>query len=93
MIGDPSERNKTRPQLTLEEAKANAESYIEQSKVILDVKTLKVLFNSTWLNKMNFSDVINMSSKYTVARMIERDDLQNVLNLRYLFQCMSFCTH
>ena len=74
MIGDPSERNKTRPQLTLEEAKTNAESYIEQSKVILDVKTLKVLFNSTWLNKMNFSDVINMSSKYTVARMIERDD-------------------
>ena len=76
MIGDPSERNKTRPQLTLEEAKANAESYIEQSKVILDVKTLKVLFNSTWLNKMNFSDVINMSSKYTVARMIERDDFK-----------------
>ena len=74
MIGDPSDRNKTRPQLTLEEAKANAESYIEQSKVILDVKTLKVLFNSTWLNKMNFSDVIKMSSKYTVARMIERDD-------------------
>ena len=74
MIGDPSDRNKTRPQLTLEEAKANAESYIEQSKVILDVNTLKVLFNSTWLNKMNFSDVINMSSKYTVARMIERDD-------------------
>ena len=74
MIGDPSDRNKTRPQLTLEEAKANAESYIEQSKVVLDVKTLKVLFNSTWLNKMNFSDVINMSSKYTVARMIERDD-------------------
>jgi len=74
MIGDPSERNKTRPQLTLEEAKTNAESYIEQSKVILDVKTLKVLFNSTWLNRMNFSDVIKMSSKYTVARMIERDD-------------------
>ena len=76
MIGDPSERNKTRPQLTLEEAKANAESYIEQSKVILDVKTIKVLFNSTWLNKMNFSDVIKMSSKYTVARMIERDDFK-----------------
>ena len=74
MIGDPSERNKTRPQLTLEEAKANAESYIEQSKVILDVKTLKVIFNSTWLNKMNFEDVIKMTSKYTVARMIERDD-------------------
>ena len=74
MIGDPSERNKTRPQLTLEEAKVNAESYIEQSKVLLDVNNLKVRFNSTWLNKMNFEDVIKLSSKYTVARMIERDD-------------------
>ena len=74
MIGDPSERNKTRPQLTLEEAKVNAESYIEQSKVLLDVNNLKVIFNSTWLNKMNFQDVIKLSSKYTVARMIERDD-------------------
>ena len=74
MIGDPSERNKTRPQLTLEEAKVNAESYIEQSKVLLDVKSLKILFNSTWLNKMNFEEVIKLSSKYTVARMIERDD-------------------
>ena len=74
MIGDPSERNKTRPQLTLEEAKVNAESYIEQSKVLLDVKSLKVIFNSTWLNKMKFEDVIKLSSKYTVARMIERDD-------------------
>ncbi len=74
MIGDPSERNKTRPQLTLEEAKVNAKSYIEQSKVLLDVKKLKVIFNSTWLNKMNFEDVIKLSSKYTVARMIERDD-------------------
>ena len=74
MIGDPSERNKTRPQLSLEEAKDNAESYIEQSKVILDVNNLKVIFNSTWLNKMNFQDVIKLSSKYTVARMIERDD-------------------
>ena len=74
MIGDPSERNKTRPQLTLEEAKVNAESYIKQSKVLLDVNNLKVIFNSTWLNKMNFEDVINLSSKYTVARMIERDD-------------------
>ena len=74
MIGDPSERNKTRPQLTLEEAKVNAKSYIEQSKVLLDVKRLKVIFNSTCLNKMNFEDVIKLSSKYTVARMIERDD-------------------
>tara|TARA_Y100000816_G_scaffold235437_1_gene181139 strand:- start:36 stop:1247 length:1212 start_codon:yes stop_codon:yes gene_type:complete len=74
MIGDPSERNKTRPQLTLEEAKVNADSYIKQSKVLLNVNSLKVIFNSTWLNKMNFEDVIKLSSKYTVARMIERDD-------------------
>tara|TARA_Y100000817_G_scaffold155919_1_gene121883 strand:+ start:480 stop:1691 length:1212 start_codon:yes stop_codon:yes gene_type:complete len=74
MIGDPSERNKTRPQLTIDEAKSNAESYIEQSKAILNIESLKVLFNSTWLNKMNFQDVIEMSSKYTVARMVERGD-------------------
>ena len=74
MIGDPSERNKTRPQLSLEEAKVNAKTYIEQAKVILDINNLKILYNSTWLNKMNFTDVIEMSSKYTVARMIERDD-------------------
>lgn len=74
MIGDPSGQNKTRPTLTLKEAKENAESYINQSNVILDVKKIKILYNSTWLNKMYFSDVINLASKYTVARMLERDD-------------------
>ena len=74
MIGDPSGRNKTRPQLTLEEAKANAESYIEQAGHILNIETLKIVFNSTWLNAMRFSDVIRLSSHYTVARMLERDD-------------------
>jgi len=74
MIGDPSGRNKTRPQLTLEETKANAESYIEQAGRILDLDKLKIVFNSDWLNKMNFSDVIKLSSHYTVARMLERDD-------------------
>ena len=74
MIGDPSGRNKTRPQLTLEEAKANAESFIEQAGQILDVKTLRIAYNSTWLNAMVFSDVIRLTSHYTVARMLERDD-------------------
>ena len=74
MIGDPSGRNKTRPQLTLEEAKANAESYIKKAGHILNIKTLKIVFNSTWLNAMRFSDVIRLSSHYTVARMLERDD-------------------
>lgn len=74
MIGDPSGRNKTRPQLTLEDVKKNAQTYIEQAKVILDVNKLKVVYNSTWLDVMKFSDVIKLASKYTVARMLERDD-------------------
>jgi tyrosyl-tRNA synthetase len=76
MIGDPSGRNKTRPQLTLEETKVNAESYIDQAKVILDIDSLKICYNSEWLNAMNFSDVVNIASKYTVARMMERDDFK-----------------
>jgi len=74
MIGDPSQRNKTRPQLTLEETKANAESYIEQAGQVLNIDTLKIVYNSTWLDAMHFSDVIRLSSHYTVARMLERDD-------------------
>ena len=74
MIGDPSGRNKTRPQLTLEEAMDNAQSYIDQASQVLDKEKLKIVYNSHWLNKMNFSDVINLSSHYTVARMLERDD-------------------
>ena len=74
MIGDPSQRNKTRPQLTLEETKANAESYIEQAGQVLNIDSLKIVYNSTWLDAMHFSDVIRLSSHYTVARMLERDD-------------------
>ena len=74
MIGDPSGRNKTRPPLTLNEAKENAKTYVEQSNVILDIKRLKIHYNSNWLNKLNFNDVVSLSSKYTVARMLERDD-------------------
>ena len=74
MIGDPSGRNKTRPQLTLDDAKENAKSYVDQAKVILDVKTLIIRYNSEWLNKMNFNDVVKLASSFTVARMLERDD-------------------
>ena len=55
MIGDPSGRNKTRPQLSLDEARKNAESYVDQAKVILDINTLIIKYNSDWLNKMNFN--------------------------------------
>ena len=74
MIGDPSGRNKTRPQLTLKEARSNAESYVEQAKVVLDMKTVKTKYNSDWLSKMNFNDVVKLASSYTVSRMLERDD-------------------
>jgi len=74
MIGDPSGRNVTRPALTLEEARANGKSYFEQASKILHKEKTKIVYNSEWLSKMSFEDVIKLSSKYTVARMLERDD-------------------
>ena len=74
MIGDPSGRNKTRPQLTLKEARSNAETYVNQAKVILDMDNAIVKYNSDWLSKMDFNDVVRLASSYTVARMLERDD-------------------
>ena len=74
MIGDPTGKNKTRPQLTEEQAKENAATYIDQASLILDISKLNIANNSSWLNKLNFSDLINLSSKYSVARMLERDD-------------------
>jgi tyrosyl-tRNA synthetase len=74
MIGDPSGRNATRPPLTFDEAQENAKSYWDQARKILDPEKTKIVHNSEWLQKMNFEDVIKLASKYTVARMLERDD-------------------
>ena len=74
MIGDPTGRNKTRPSLTLEETKANARSYFDQAGVILDKDRLEIRYNSEWLNPMSFQDIIALAARYTVARMLERDD-------------------
>lgn len=74
MIGDPSGRNATRPPLTFEETCRNGESYFQQASKILDAQKTKIVYNSAWLGKMTFEDVIKLASKYTVARMIERDD-------------------
>jgi tyrosyl-tRNA synthetase len=74
MIGDPSGRNSSRPPLSFEEARANGQSYFEQASKILDREKTKIVHNSEWLGKMTFEDVIKLSSKYTVARMLERDD-------------------
>jgi tyrosyl-tRNA synthetase len=74
MIGDPSGRNATRPALTLEATRINGNSYFEQASKILHKQKTKIVYNSEWLGKMSFEDVIKLASKYTVARMIERDD-------------------
>lgn len=77
MIGDPSGRNKTRPPLSLEETRRNGQTYLAQATKILSTKKIQMLYNSEWLAKMNFGDVISLAGKYTVARMLERDDFQN----------------
>lgn len=74
MIGDPSGRNVTRPALSLEETREHGRSYFEQASKILDKEKTKIVYNSEWLSKMSFEDVIKLASKYTVARMLERDD-------------------
>ena len=74
MIGDPTGQNTTRPPLTKEEVALNAQSYIDQAKKILDTNRLQIVNNLDWLGPMSFMDVIHLSSKMTVARMIERDD-------------------
>ena len=79
MIGDPSGRNKTRPSLGLEETRLNGQSYFEQATKILASKHVRMEYNSEWLGKMSFKDVIGLAGKYTVARMLERDDF----TLRY----------
>lgn len=76
MIGDPSGKSKTRPPLTLEETRQNGKSYFEQAAKILDPSRTRMVYNSEWLSTMNFSDVIRLASKYTVARMLERDDFE-----------------
>ena len=74
MIGDPSGRSKTRPSLTLEETRQNGQTYFEQATKILSAQRITMFYNSEWLAKMSFTDVINLAGKYTIARMLERDD-------------------
>lgn len=77
MIGDPSGKSKTRPSLTFEETKKSAMTYMEQANKILDKTKTRIEFNSKWLSKLNFEDIINLTSKYTVARIMEREDFKN----------------
>src|SRR5665647_842424 len=74
MIGDPTGKSETRKVLTREDVLRNAETYKEQVFKILDPEKTKVVFNSTWLNELGCGGMIGLASKYTVARMLERDD-------------------
>ena len=79
MIGDPTGRNKTRPQIDIEETKNNSKTYIDQVSKILDISRTKIVYNSKWLNDINLNKLISLSSKFTLAQFLERDDF----NKRY----------
>ncbi len=74
MIGDPSGRNATRPPLTREQIEDNAQTYFKQAALVLDASKTEIRFNSEWSDPLGARGMIQLSSKYTVARMMERDD-------------------
>ena len=74
MIGDASGRSKMRPALSLEETRRNGQTYFEQASCILDSERIRIVYNSEWLGKLSFGDVVRLAGKSTVARMLERDD-------------------
>ena len=76
MIGDPSGKSKTRPALSFEETRKSGETYFKQVTKILDPKKTKIVYNSEWLGKMTFEDVVKLAGNYTVARIMERDDFE-----------------
>jgi tyrosyl-tRNA synthetase len=76
MVGDPSGRNKLRPQLTREEVEKNLVTYQEQAARVLDMSKTEVHRNSEWFDKMRFEDVLRLAGKATVARMLERDTFE-----------------
>ena len=76
MIGDPTGKSRTRPSLTLEETRRNGQTYFEQASHILDIDSVEIRYNSDWLSPMTFEDVIKLSARYTVARMLERDEFE-----------------
>ena len=74
MVGDPSGRSETRPQLSYEEIKKNARTYQEQFFKVVDKTKTEVHFNGEWFSKMSFQEIMHLASKFTLARILERDD-------------------
>lgn len=75
-IGDPTGKSVARKQLTDDEVKHNAKTYFEQFSKVIDMEKVELHYNSTWLSKLNFEDVIQLAGKITVARLLERDDFE-----------------
>lgn len=75
-IGDPSGRNVTRPQLSQEEIEANMRTYTEQAGRVVDLDRIEIRYNSEWLDKLNFTDLVKLLAKATVAQMLERNDFR-----------------
>ncbi|HTM69173.1 MAG TPA: tyrosine--tRNA ligase [Candidatus Binatia bacterium] len=78
-VGDPTGKSKTRPMLSEEDVKRNAETYLAQAGKVLDVKKIEIRWNGEWFAKMDFNAVIGLAAQFTVARMIERDDFSKRL--------------
>lgn len=76
-VGDPSGKSKTRPMLSDEDVKKNAETYLAQVGKILDLKKTEIRWNGEWFSKMGFNDILKLCAQFTVARMIEREDFAN----------------
>jgi tyrosyl-tRNA synthetase len=76
LIGDPSDKDKLRPQLTSDEVAHNAQTYAEQAYKILDPKKTKIRFNAEWLSELSFADVIRLSSNFTLQQFINRDNFR-----------------
>jgi tyrosyl-tRNA synthetase len=76
-IGDPSGRNVTRPQLTAEEIETNMQTYREQAGKVLDLERIEIRYNSEWLDRLTFTDLVKLLAKTTVAQMLERNDFHD----------------
>src|SRR3954462_15679821 len=83
MIGDPSGRSVTRPQLSREQVLANAETYREQAFKVLDPARTRIVYNGEWLGKMTFADVIRMNSLVTLQQLLQREDFRTRIDQQH----------
>ncbi len=77
MIGDPTGRSKTRPKLSKDEVLENSKTYLNQISKVLDVNKIRLEYNSTWLSKLSPYDIVELCSKYTISKMLEREDFKS----------------